>query len=673
MSDDGESRERPDDIADAAETDWPLVDLIWSQGRPQLPYLGVSVTSLAFGTALDMADIFVLGIAIDAMFNGQVYALPLVPDALIPPEEEPLAQLWFTFYLLLGMKVADILAANLSQITRNVFAQRFLHGLRIDAFDTATGLELGFFEDSRTGDVMSVLNNDVNTLERFLTRGITGATRVVVVLVTSMGLMVLLNWQLALFVLAAAPLIAGVNWWFSQVLERLQDVVRSEVGDLNARLETTLSGIDVIKAFAAEPFESERVAEDSRKHRDARWGAKRVSARHRPSMRLISGASLLVTFVVGSVWVIDGAPLWFTGTLTAGELIPFLFYMQQLTGPMRWVAGVIETFKSAKAAAKRIVGLRDVDRRIDDAGKAELGDVDGDVEYDDVAFSYPGSGSGGDADDEPERVLDGMSFDVEAGRTVGIVGSTGAGKSTLIKLLLRFYDVRGTSGRSDVPRAQQNSPSSEDVEEGAVRVDGTDVRDVTRESLRRSIGYVDQDPFLFNGTVAENVAYGLHEDGTSDEAKRAAVERAAKEAGAHEFVERLPKGYDTEVGERGTKLSGGQRQRIAIARAVVGDPSILVFDEATSHVDNETEVLIQENLDDLTEDRTTFVIAHRLSTVRDADRILVLDDGELVEDGTHDELLEADGTYANLWRVQIGNVEALPDDFVERARIGDDD
>ncbi len=663
MSGDG-SGDGSDDIATAAETDRPLLHLLWSQGGPNLPYLGASVSSLTAATALDMADIFVLGVAIDAMFNGQAYALPLVPTGLIPAE--PLAQLWFTFYLLLGMKVADVLLANLSQVTRNIFAQRFLHGLRVDAFDAATGLEVGFFEDSRTGDVMSVLNNDVNTLERFLTRGITGATRVVVVLVTSMGLMVVLNWQLALFVLAAAPLIAAVNWWFSNVLERLQDVVRSEVGDLNARLETTLSGVDVIKAFTAERYESRRVEAASSDHRDARWDSKRVSARHRPSMRLISGASLLVTFVVGAVWVVYGAPLWFSGTLTAGELIPFVFYMQQLTGPMRWVANVIETFKSAKAAAKRIVGLRDVDRRIDDAGADELRDVDGHVEYDDVTFGYPGSGdrTGRDAD----LVLDGVSFDVEAGDTVGIVGSTGAGKSTLIELLLRFYDVN----------------------EGSVRVDGTDVRDVTRESLRRSVGYVNQDPFLFNGTVAENVAYGLDADGQSTAIadgvasefdidgpstveEREAVERAAREAGAHEFVERLPDGYDTEVGERGTKLSGGQRQRIAIARAVVGDPAILIFDEATSHVDNETEVLVQENLDDLTADRTTFVIAHRLSTVRDADRILVLDDGRLVEDGTHDELLDADGTYANLWRVQVGDVEALPDDFVERARVGGGD
>ena len=624
-----------DAIAEAAETDRPLLSLLWSRGRPHLPFLGTSVGSNVVSTMLDMADIFVLGIAVDALFNDQPYTLPLVPDVWIP--EAQAGQLWFTFGLLLAMKVADVLLANLSQVARNVFAQRFLHELRVDAFDAAQRLELGFFEDSRTGDVMSVLNNDVNTLEQFLSRGIMFATRIVVTLATALGLMVLLNPQLALFVLAAAPLIAVLNYWFSAVIERLQDRVRSEVGELNARLETTLSGIDVIKTFTAEGYERDRVAAASRSHRDARWDAKRVSARHQPSMRLVSGASLLVTFIVGAVWVIDGPPLFFTGTLTAGELLPFLFYMQQLTGPMRLVASAIETYKSAAAAARRIVGLRDIDRRIDDATDAELGAVDGRVTYEDVTFSYPGA---------DERVLDGVDFDVEPGATVGVVGSTGAGKSTLIKLLLRFYDV----------------------DSGAVRVDGTDVRDVTRESLRRRIGYVNQDPFLFTGTVAENIAYGLA--GGRDD--RAAIERAAREAGAHRFIERLPEGYDTEVGERGTKLSGGQRQRIAIARAVVGDPDVLVFDEATSHVDNETEVLIQRNLDELTADRTTFVIAHRLSTVRDADRILVMDDGELVEDGTHDDLLAAEGTYADLWRVQVGDLAALPEDFVEGVR-GDDD
>jgi ATP-binding cassette subfamily B protein len=290
---------------------------------------------------------------------------------------------------------------------------------------------------------------------------------------------------------------------------------------------------------------------------------------------------------------------------------------------------IINMYQRAYASAARIFGLMDENAGIDERpDAADLAVEDGRVEYDDVTFAY---------DDEP--ILDGVSFGAGGGDTLALVGPTGAGKSTALKLLLRMYDV----------------------DDGAIRVDGTDVRDVRLASLRDAIGYVSQETFLFYGTVRENITYGTFD--ASDEA----VREAARAAEAHEFVSNLPDGYDTMVGERGVKLSGGQRQRLAIARAMLKDPEILILDEATSDVDTETEMLIQRSLNRLTADRTTFVIAHRLSTVKDADRIVVLDDGRVVERGTHEELLSADGLYANLWGVQAGEIESLPEEFVERA------
>ncbi|UWG47112.1 ABC-type multidrug transport system, ATPase and permease component [Halanaeroarchaeum sp. HSR-CO] len=286
-------------------------------------------------------------------------------------------------------------------------------------------------------------------------------------------------------------------------------------------------------------------------------------------------------------------------------------------------------YQRARASSARIFGLMDEPSRIESAEDAPpLSISDGSVVYDHVSFEY-----------EDEPILRDVSFEVDGGDTVALVGPTGAGKSTALKLLLRMYDV----------------------DAGAIRIDGQDLRAVSLSSLREHIGYVSQDTFLFYGTVRENIAYGR------EDADQAAVVRAAKAAEAHSFVSNLSEGYDTMVGERGVKLSGGQRQRIAIARAVLADPEILILDEATSDVDTETEMLIQRSLDRLTTDRTTFAIAHRLSTVRDADQIVVLEDGRIAERGTHDELIEADGLYANLWGVQAGEIEELPAEFVERA------
>jgi ATP-binding cassette subfamily B protein len=294
---------------------------------------------------------------------------------------------------------------------------------------------------------------------------------------------------------------------------------------------------------------------------------------------------------------------------------------------------IINMYQRAHASSERIFGLMDTPSRIVEDPDAEPLAVEaGQVAFDDVSFGY---GDGADA----ETIVEDITFDVEGGETVALVGPTGAGKSTVMKLLLRMYDV----------------------DEGAIRIDGTDLRDATIPSLRRALGYVSQETFLFYGTVEENIQYGTFD------ADREDIVEAAEMAEAHQFIQNLPEGYDTKVGERGVKLSGGQRQRIALARAILKDPDILVLDEATSDVDTETEMLIQRSLDKLTADRTTFAIAHRLSTIKDADKIVVLEDGAIVERGSHEELLAEDGLYAKLWAVQAGEIDELPQEFVERA------
>jgi ATP-binding cassette subfamily B protein len=431
---------------------------------------------------------------------------------------------------------------------------------------------------------------------------------------------------------------------------------REVIGDLNTRIENGLSGIELVKTTSTEAYENERVRGVSRDVFDAEMDVLKLSYFYRPGMELVTGAVLLATFVLGGLWVFSGPPLFFSGDLTTGDFVVFMLLTQRLTAPMAQSASIVDWYENAKASGKRICGLMDVPVRIEDVPDAiALDEVAGRIEYDDVTFGYE-TGEGGDTN-AAEPVLDGVDIEVAPGDTVAIVGPTGAGKSTVAKLLLRLYDVSeptGSDGSSD------ERSESDGVSGGTVRVDGHDVRDVRLADLRSAIGYVSQDTFLFDGSVAGNIRYGQFD------ADREEVIAAAEAAEAHGFIERLSDGYDTRVGERGVKLSGGQRQRIAIARTVLQDPEILLLDEATSAVDTETEYLIQRSLDRLAADRTTLVIAHRLSTVKDADTIVVLDGGKVVERGTHEELLVADGLYANLWGVQAGEIEALPEEFLAR-------
>ncbi|MFC4988002.1 ABC transporter ATP-binding protein [Saliphagus infecundisoli] len=607
----------------------PIVRLFTEYGRDDLHWFVVGVLASTMARFLGLVPPIILGAAIDAIFNDSAaYTLPVIPNAWIPATET--GQFWLSAALMGGTMALAAVMHFFRQSTLNLFSHRVKHEVRTSSYQAMQRLDMDFFNEMQTGQLMSILNNDTNRLELFLDNMTDSVIQLVVLVIGIGGVLLWINWQLALVTLFVIPLAALFTYWFMSIVEEMYADIRETVGDLNTRLENNLGGIEVIKSATTEEFEDERVRDASYEYFRRDWLALRMNFIYRPGLQILTSIAFVATFIVGGLWVISGPPGPFTGNLSIGNLVTFLLLTQQLVDPLAQMSEAVDRYEDAKASSSRIFALMSIPVSIRSAeGATDLGDVRGRVEYDDVDFSY--------GDEEP--VLHDIDFEVEPGQTIGLVGPTGAGKTTILKLLLRLYDV----------------------DSGAVRVDGHDVREVTVESLRESIGYVSQDPFLFDGTVRENIVYGAF-DATDEE-----VERATKRAEAHEFIERMPEGYDTRVGERGVMLSGGQRQRICIARTILNDPSILIFDEATSAVDTETEMLIQRSLDDLTEDRTTFIIAHRLSTVRKADEVLVVEDGRIVERGDHEALLEEDGLYANLWSVQAGEMDALDPEFIEQA------
>ncbi len=493
-------------------------------------------------------------------------------------------------------------------------AQRVQHDLRLQAYDHLQRREMAYFESQRTGDTLAILSDDVNQLERFLNTGFNEILQLVVLFLFSSAVLFSTSWQLALIGMIPIPMILWGSLRYQKIVGPRYSAMREAAGSLGSRIENNLGGIAVIKSFSAEEYELQRVAENSEAYRNANFDSIKISALYVPLIRMLVALGFGGTLLLGSYWVLKG-----NGMITVGELVLFSMMIQRLLWPITRLGATFDSYERAKASARRIFGLLDVFATIKDPAQPVLiGRAMGTLQFSHVDFEY-GNGV---------QVLQDLDIAVQAGETIGIAGTTGSGKSTLVKLLLRFYDVT----------------------DGKITLDGHDLRSLGLADLRRNIALVSQDVYLFHGTIGENIAYGLQ--GATTEA----IIEASKAAQLHAFVTSLPDGYATMVGERGIKLSGGQRQRLSIARAILKDAPILILDEATSAVDTETERAIQENLDRFAMGRTALVVAHRLSTIRHADRILVIDQGRVAEQGTHDALIALGGIYAGLWRVQTGDI-----------------
>jgi ATP-binding cassette subfamily B protein len=474
---------------------------------------------------------------------------------------------------------------------------------------------------------MSVLNNDINQLERFLDVGANDILQVTTTVLVIGGVFIAVAPSVAWMALLPMPFIVWGSIRFQNQLAPRYARVRDSVGFLNGQLSINLNGMATIKSYTAEKYETGRIERLSDHYREYNRDAIRLSTAFVPLIRMV----IVTGFIAITIF---GGRLALIGSLEVGLYSTMVFITQRLLWPLTRLGDTLDLLQRAMASINRIFDILDTDRRITPGLRSlPIEDVAGEIQFTNVSFEYE-TGEG-------QSVLRDLSLKVGQGQTVGIVGPTGAGKSTLVKLLLRFYDLQ----------------------QGQITLDGKNLRDLSLGDLRKALGFVSQDVFLFHGSVRENITYG------SFDAAEEEIIRAAKIAEAHEFITTLPRGYDTVVGERGQKLSGGQRQRISLARAVLKNPPVLILDEATSSVDNETEALIQRSLERITRNRTTLVIAHRLSTIVHADRIFVLDQGELSEQGTHSELLRLNGVYAALWAVQTGAVRSsIPDKSLENSK-----
>ena len=496
----------------------------------------------------------------------------------------------------------------------HVMGARMESRMREDLFDAYVRQSFSFFDRNRSGDLMSRLVSDLFDISEAAHHGPEFLLIGVVEIAGSFVILATINAPLTAALALIACLLVAYNVWANVRMRAVYTENRVRISGVNSRLEDALGGMRLVKGFAAEDAESEKFRRSNDAYLDSKTRMYRAMGRYQAAIAVMMGALNTVVVVFGG-WLIA------RGQMEAADLATYALYISLFTAPITSILDFTETFQKAIAGFRRFCEVLDEQPQIQDRpGAKALRVSEGAIRYDDVHFTYPDA-----ADEKDAEVIRGLSLDIRPGETIALVGPSGGGKSTTCALLPRFYDV----------------------DAGAITIDGQDVRDVTQRSLREAIGLVQQDVYLFDGTIAENIAYGC------PDATEAEIRLAARRANIAEFVESLPDGYETEVGERGSHLSGGQKQRIAIARVFLKNPPILIFDEATSALDNESEQAVQESLEELSRGRTTLVIAHRLSTIRRADEIVTVEDGRVVERGTHEELLARGGTYARYYEMQF--------------------
>lgn len=492
--------------------------------------------------------------------------------------------------------------------------QSVIIDIRAAVFKKLQRLSVSFYDKNKTGTIMSYVTNDVNALQSAMVENTIEMITEGFILIGSVVAMIHLDWRLTLFTVCTFPVVLWFMEFFGKKIRKTGGRIQECTADITSVLQESVASARVIKSFVREDYEVDRFDVENRANFRANMKNAQLMATLTPVVELVAAIGVTMIIWYGGNNVING-------TITAGSLVAFLTYAVNISNPIKRLTRVIGNIQKALAAAQRVFMIIDMPEEIAESRDAkQLPEVSGKVEFQNVSFAY----------DDKGNVITDLSFSVKPGEVIAIVGPSGAGKSTIANLLPRFYDVN----------------------KGDIKIDGHSVREVTLDSLREQVGIVPQETMLFNGSVYNNILYGRL-DATKEE-----IEAAAKAANAHDFIMQLTDGYETKLGDRGVNLSGGQRQRIAIARAILKNPRILILDEATSALDTESERVVQEALDRLMVGRTSFVIAHRLSTVKNADKILVLEKGNLVESGTHDELLALDGLYAHLYKIQYRNKEA---------------